>query len=315
MSAKRKGSPKKDSPKRVLRLPDLDHSKRTVLDSLGSPDSARAYAFAMNDFIAWYCSEPRLAFSKHVVLRYRIELESRRLSASTVNLRLAAVRRLAFEAADSGLLSPELAAGIQRVKGAKKLGVRLGNWLTVDQCRSLLRAPDAQTLKGRRDRAILAILLGCGLRRAEVAKLQLRDIQQREEHWALVDLMGKGRHVRTVPVPDWVKAAVDEWTQAAGVGDGRVFRCVSRKGSIWGNGITEKVIWHIVRASAKRAGIQQLAPHDCRRSCARLCHAAGGELEQIQFLLGHVSVETTERYLGCKQRLRQAVNDKIGLEP
>jgi site-specific recombinase XerD len=169
-------------------------------------------------------------------------------------------------------------------------------------------------LKGRRDRAILAILLGCGLRRAEVAKLQVRDIQQREEHWALVDLMGKGRHVRTVPVPDWVKAAVDEWTQAAGVGDGRVFRCVSRKGSIWGNGITEKVIWHIVRASAKRAGIQQLAPHDCRRSCARLCHAAGGELEQIQFLLGHVSVETTERYLGCKQRLRQAVNDKIGLE-
>ena len=93
MPAKRKGSPKKGSPKSVLRLPDLDHSKRTVLDSLGSPDSARAYAFAMNDFIAWYCSEPRLAFSKHVVLRYRIELESRRLSASTINLRLAAVRR------------------------------------------------------------------------------------------------------------------------------------------------------------------------------------------------------------------------------
>jgi len=304
-----------ENPKRVLRLTDLDHSKRTVLDSLGSPDSARAYAFAMNDFIAWYCSEPRLAFSKHVVLRYRIELESRRLSASTINLRLAAVRRLAFEAADSGLLSPELAAGIQRVKGAKKLGVRLGNWLTVDQCRSLLRTPDQQTLKGRRDRAILAILLGCGLRRAEVARLQLRDIQQREEHWALVDLMGKGRHIRTVPVPEWVKAAVDEWTKAAGVGDGRVFRCVSRKGSVWGNGITEKVIWHIVKACAKSAGIQQLAPHDCRRSCARLCHAAGGELEQIQFLLGHVSVETTERYLGCKQRLRQAVNDKIGLEP
>jgi site-specific recombinase XerD len=314
MATKPNGKQKK-TPKRVLRLTDLDHSRRIVLDSLGSPDSARAYAFAMNDFIAWYCSEPRLAFSKHVVLRYRIELESRHLSASTINLRLAAVRRLAFEAADSGLVSPELAAGIQRVKGAKKLGVRLGNWLTVDQCRSLLQAPDGQTLKGRRDRAILAILLGCGLRRAEVAKLQVRDVQQREDHWALVDLMGKGRHIRTVPVPDWVKAALDVWTTAAGVRDGRVFRCVSRKGSVWGNGITEKVIWHIVKACANRAGIQQLAPHDCRRSCARLCHAAGGELEQIQFLLGHVSVETTERYLGCKQRLRQAVNDKIGLEP
>ena len=158
------------------------------------------------------------------------------------------------------------------------------------------------------------MLLGCGLCRAEVAKLQVRDLQQREEHWAVVDLIGKGRHIRTVPVPDWVKATLDEWTQAAAIRDGRLFRCVNRSGAIWGDGITEKVVWHIVKDSAKRAGIQQLAPHDCRRTCARLCHAAGGELEQIQFLLGHVSVETTERYLGCKQRLRHAVNDKIGLE-
>jgi hypothetical protein len=105
-----------------------------------------------------------------------------------------------------------------------------------------LRAPDELTLKGGRDRAILAILLGCGLRRAEVAKLQLRGIQQPEEHWALVDLMGNGRHVRTVPVPDWVKAAVDEWTQAAGVWDGRLFRCWAARARFWRNGITEKVI-------------------------------------------------------------------------
>jgi site-specific recombinase XerD len=175
-------------------------------------------------------------------------------------------------------------------------------------------AADEQTLKGKRDRAVLAILLGCGLRRAEVAKLQVRDIQQREEHWAVVDLIGKGRHIRTVPVPDWVKATLDEWTQAAAIEEGWLFRCVNRSGAIWGDGITEKVVWDIVKDSPKRAGIQQLAPHDCRRSCARLCHAAGGELEQIQFLLGHVSVETTERYLGCKQRLRHGVNDKIGLE-
>ena len=140
---------RKTAPKRVLRLPDLDLAKRTVLSSLGSPDSSRAYAHAIDDFIAWYCSEPRLAFGKHVVLRYRIELESRLLAPATINVRLAAVRRLAYEAADSGLLSPELAAGIQSVKGAKKLGVRLGNWLTVDECRRLLRAPDEHALKGR----------------------------------------------------------------------------------------------------------------------------------------------------------------------
>jgi site-specific recombinase XerD len=253
------------APKRILRLPDLDHVKRTVLNSLGSPDSNRAYGFAIDDFIAWYCSEPRLAFSKHVVLRYRLDLEARHLAPATVNLRLAAVRRLAYEAADCGLLSPELAAGIQRVKGAKKVGVRLGNWLTVEQSRRLLQAPDVQSARGKRDRAILALLLGCGLRRAEVAKLQVCDFQRREEHWAIVDLIGKGRHIRTVPVPDWVKAALDDWAGPAAIIEGRLFRCVSRTGSVWGRGITEKVVWHIVKKYAASAGIHQLAPHDCPR--------------------------------------------------
>ena len=277
---------RKSHPRRVLRLPDLDHAKRSVVNSLGSPDSVRAYIFAIDDFIAWYCSEPRLAFSKHVVLRYRLDLESRSLSASSINLRLAAVRRLAFEAADTGLLSPELAAGIQRVKGAKKVGMRLGNWLTAEQCKALLHAADTGSLRGRRDKAVLAILLGCGLRRAEVAKLQLRDLQQRDAHWAVVDLIGKGRHIRTIPVPDWVKSTLDEWTSAASISEGQLFRCVNRNGKTWGAGITEKVIWHIVKEYAKKAGIQQLAPHDCRRTCARLCHAAGGELEQIQLPSG-----------------------------
>jgi integrase len=287
---------KRRTAKRVLRLPDLDFAKRSVLNTLGSPASKRAYEFGIDDFVAWYCSEPRLAFSKTVVLRYRIELESRHLAPATINLRLAAVRRLAYEAADTGLLSPELAAGIQRVKGAKRIGVRLGNWLTAEQSRALLRAPDTQRLKGRRDRAMLALLLGCGLRRGEVAHLTIDHLQHREDHWVIADLVGKASHIRTVPVPDWVKSAVDEWVTSAAITNGRLFRCVSRKESVWGAGITEKVIWHVVKTAAAAAGIARLAPHDCRRTCARLCHAAGGELEQIQFLLGHVSVETTERY-------------------
>jgi len=79
--------------------------------------------------------------------------------------------------------------------------------------------------------------------------------------------------------------------------------------------MTVKAVCHIVIESAKSIGVAKLAPHDLRRTCARLCHAFGGELEQIQFLLGHVSVQTTERYLGCKQRIRSAVNDRIGIEP
>ena len=115
--------------------------------------------------------------------------------------------------------------------------------------------------------------------------------------------------------PSQVKAAVDAWTTAAGISEGRVFRAINKAGRIWGDGMSPKVLWDVVRVAAARAGIDKLAPHDLRRTCARLCHLAGGELEQIQFLLGHVSVQTTERYLGCKQKLRCAVNDRLGIEP
>ena len=162
---------------------------------------------------------------------------------------------------------------------------------------------------------MLAVLIGCGLRRGELLALTLESIQQREEHWVIADLVGKGGHVRTVPIPLWVKTAVDAWTTAATITEGPVFRAINKAGRIWGNGMSPKVLWDVVRAAAAHASIEKLAPHDLRRTCARLCHLAGGELEQIQFLLGHVSVQTTERYLGCKQKLRFAVNDRLGIEP
>jgi integrase len=161
----------------------------------------------------------------------------------------------------------------------------------------------------------LSILLGCGLRRGELIELTWDHLQRREDHWAIVDLVGKAGHIRTVPMPDWVKGTIDDWLNAADIRYGKLFRCVCRKGTVWGTEITEKVVWHVVKEYAKRLGVSKLAPHDLRRSCARLCHTAGGELEQIQFLLGHVSVPTREKYLGCKQRLREAVNDRIGIEP
>ena len=306
---------KRTTTKSVLRLPDLEHAKTAVLNSLTSPDAQRGYRHAIDEFVDWYCSEPRLALNRTVLLRYRSHLESRQLAPGTINLRLGAVRRLAYEAADCGLLSADLAAGIRRVKGVKKIGVRLGNWLTAEQGHALWHAPDHQRLKGKRDRALLALLLACGLRRHEAVALRLEDLQQREKHWAIVDMVGKGGHIRTVPVPDWVRNELNEWLIAAAIDRGRLFRRVNKVGRAWGEGITERAVWHIVKESAKTVGIARLAPHDLRRTCARLCHASGGELEQIQFLLGHVSVQTTERYLGCKQRIRAAVNDRIGIEP
>jgi len=162
---------------------------------------------------------------------------------------------------------------------------------------------------------MLAVLMGCGLRRRELIDLTVDHLQRREEHWAIVDLVGKGGHIRTVPMPDWVKQTIDDWLTVAQLAQGKIFRCVCRTGVVWGTKITEKVVWYVVKQYAEKLGIAKLAPHDLRRSCARFCHDSGGELEQIQFLLGHVSVQTTEKYLGCKQRFRHAVNDRLGIGP
>ena len=301
--------------KRVLRLTDLEHARTAVLNGLSSSESQRGYRHAIDEFVDWYCSEPRLAFNRIVVLRYRSHLESRRLAPGTINLRLGAVRRLAYEAADCGLLSSDLAAGIRRVKGLKKNGVRMGNWLTAEQAGSLWQSPDTARMKGKRDRALLALLLTSGLRRHEAANLRVEDLQQREEHWAIVDLVGKAGHIRTVPIPDWVYMELVAWLSSASLNRGKVFRRISRMGRVLGDGISEKAIWHVVRSSALKVGIAALAPHDLRRTCARLCRSAGGELDQIQLLLGHVSIQTTEQYLGSRQRIRSAVNDRIGIEP
>ncbi len=195
---------KKKMPKRVLAFPDLEHATSAVLSSLTSRSGQRTYDHAIREFVAWYCSEPRLAFNRTVVLRYRIHLEQRQY-------------------APAGLLSPELAAGIRRVKGVRRLGVRLGNWLTAEQGRRLLEHSEPATPRQLRDHAMLAILIGCGLRRGELLALRLESIQQREEHWVVADLVGKGGHVRTVPIPEWVKSAINAWTAAATITEGPSF--------------------------------------------------------------------------------------------
>jgi site-specific recombinase XerD len=295
----------------TLTIAELEQSKAAVLNTLASAHSQQCYKYAIERFIAWYCNEPRLAFNRSVVLRYRSFLENLSLSAATINLHLSAIRRLADESAESGWLSPELVTGIRRVKGVKRLGRKIGNWLTGTQAQELLNAVSQNTLRGRRAGAMLGLLLGCGLRCPEVVGLRLDQLQLRESHWAIVDLEGKGGRIRTVPAPNWCKGLVDVWLRHSDVNEGKVFRRVLKNGARQDAGVTANVVWYAVKRCAKQAGIGNLAPHDLRRSCARLCHGCGGELEQIQFLLGHASVQTTEWYIGCKQKLKEAVNDRF----
>ena len=297
----------------VEKLAEWEKLKTLVLDSVSSPITKRVYNMALNEFLAWFQQAPRPGFTKATVSAWRVSLEARGLGSSSIIIRMSAIRKLAAEAADNGLLAPELAAGISRVKSAKSVGIRVGNWLSARQAQALLNAPDITTLKGLRDRAILAVLLGCGLRRSEAANLTFTHLQQRDGRWCIVDLVGKHRRVRTVPMPAWVKVAIDAWTSAAAVTDGRIFRSVNRADAAQGEALSEKVVWQLLKPYAEVAGVPGIAPHDMRRTCAKLCRAGGGELEQIQMLLGHASVQTTERYLGTKQDLVHAPNDAIKL--
>jgi site-specific recombinase XerD len=244
------------------RAADWRRLKALVLDSVSSPITKRVYNLGLDEFFAWYGREARPGFTKATVSAWRVALESRGLGSVSINVRITAVRKLAVEAADNGLLAPELAAGITRAKGAKSIGVRVGNWLSVQQAQRLLNAPDVSTNKGLRDRAMLAILLGCGLRRSEVAALTLKHIQQRDNRWCIVDLVGKHGRVRTIPMPTWVKVAIDTWPGPAGITEGPVLRRVNRGDQAHPDGMSEKVVWQLLQGYAATAGVPGIAPHD-----------------------------------------------------
>lgn len=335
-----------------------------VLDSLSSPASKRAYAKALRDFLAWFDTFPHPeGFSRACVQSYRAFLLEAGLSSGTINLRLSAIRRLAQEAQDNEIMPSGQAQGIVKIKGVKQHGTRTGNWLNAEQAEKLLNMPSGETLRGRRDRAILAVLLGCGLRREEAAALTMGHLQQREGRWVIVDLVGKGNRTRTVPMPSWCKAAIDLWIEGGdanctasnagetmtptGVSNPRASEAApvaSRAGAAFRsdtpvftrldvepaasryptnrNGpspdlpqhMTPQAIFDVVVKYARKAGLPAVAPHDLRRTFAKLAHKGRAQLEQIQLSLGHASITTTERYLGVRQDLTDAPCDRLGIK-
>jgi integrase len=278
-----------------------------VLDSVPSPNSRRNYAKALDDLFALAGVRP---LTRELLMEYRASIEV--LAASTINVRLSAIRKMVSEARKNGMLSAEEAAHLTEIPNIRQKGTRLGNWLTKEQAKELLAVPDRSTLKGKRDYVILALLVGCALRRQELASLDVGTIQQREGRWVLADLEGKGRRIRTVAVPVWVKQGINAWMTAAGIEEGPLLRSIAKGGKM-GESLSDWAVWSVVEQSAKQIGIERFGAHDLRRTCAKLCRKSGGDLEQIKFLLGHSSIQTTERYLGSEQEIAIAVNDNLGL--
>ena len=286
--------------------------REMVLQSVPSHHSKRNYAKALNEISA-LCANRSQGLSRPLLMEYRASMIEKGLSPSTINVRLAAVRKLIGEARRNGILDAEEASQMSDVPNIRLQGQRMGNWLTRDQAKDLLLVPDRSTLKGKRDYCILALLVGCALRRRELANLEIEEIQLREGRWVIADLSGKGGRVRTVAVPVWVKQAINAWMTAAAIEEGKLLRSVTKAGKLKRDHLNDGAIWSVVESSAKEIGILHFGAHDLRRTCAKLCRRNGGDLEQIKFLLGHSSIQTTERYLGSEQDIAVAVNDNLGL--
>jgi integrase len=309
-----------------------------VTQSVDSPHSKRAYSRALIDFLDWYEENERPGLSKATVNAYREQLLSAGKSRASINQALTAIRKLAAEAADNNLVPPALAYGVERVKGVRQPGVRAGNWLTAEQAQQLVNTPvyrwqrgEIPALKGIRDQAILAVMVGTGLRRAEVAALAWEQIQQRDGRWVIIDLVGKGNRVRSVGLPPWVKVALDRWAEGSGVHSGRLFRALNKDGRLAGRvktkggrrsdgNLTPQAIYnvvaeHVVAAGyTNRKGEPALAAHDLRRTAAALALKGGADLRQIQQMLGHASITTTERYLEPLRSLQVTAGDFIQIE-
>lgn len=320
---------------------------------LPSPHTRRIYSARIRAFAA---NGGQLR--RESIGAYLDQLIAEGSSASTINLTLAAIKRLAEEANARNLLSQTDWQAIRSMHRQKVRGVRAGNWLTLQGLRALVRAPDRATVQGKRDAAVIALLAGGGLRRSEAAEVVWGQYQEREGRMCLVDLIGKGRRVRTVPIPDWAKRDLDEWqvhcksgaghqtanvqrcdgvdngrrlSSTAGIGaeDGSVVcpventpddgsgvqllsnvrgseqRIRAHDGRILG-GLSESGVWWVIKTYSEKLNIH-IRPHDLRRTIAKLMRANGARIEQISLMLGHSSVQTTEKYLGSGQELGKGV--------
>ena len=288
-------------------LTGRDHTMALInstLAALTSPHTRVAYAKGIDDMFAFAERRP---VTPALLSEWR-DAMAKTLSSATVNARLTGARALFEEGRRLGVVGEAEAAALLRIKGMPFLGSRMGNWLTVAQSQALLSVPNRKNLRGCRNYCILAVLLGTALRVSELAQLDVETIQQRDGRWVLADLFGKHGRVRTVAIPGWVMQSIKAWRAMAKIESGRLIRRLTLDPA----GLTGRAIQRIVSRAGEKIRVENLGPHDLRRTCARLMRAQGVPIEQIKIILGHASIQTTERYLGSIQDLRDAGNDHLG---
>lgn len=290
-------------------------------------ETRRAYKREIKTFLQWLFANS-LTFSFESVEAYKEKMMRENRGESGINQALTAIRKLIRKLPKYGLIDKTQADIICSVESIKIWGKKTHNWLTIQEAEKLLAAPKeskrANSLLAYRDRAILALLVGCGLRRAEVQSITVEHIQQREGRWVIVDIVGKRNKARTVPMANWCKALIDQWLDKARIKEGQIIRQCSWKRWIddglqfeafqVGDSLSTTSIYNAVARYSMACLGRMIAPHDLRRSFAKLARNGGAELEQIMNSLGHDSLSTTQAYLGTEIDYQNAPSDRLGLK-
>lgn len=285
-----------------------------VLDSVTSENTRRVYTKALEDFARWFELADLRHFNRAAVQSYIRHCQQQEdKSESTINQTITVLRRLAAELHANGIIDAGTEIGIKSIPALPRRGTKTGNWLEFDDAKLLVSAPDRSTLKGMRDRVLIGLLVQCGLRREEAAGLLIDQIKIRSGRKVIADLVGKGRRVRTVPVPQALAECIDEWKKAANIREGRLLRAVNKADRVEGDGMSATAIYQQVQKYARQLGLT-IAPHDLRRTFGKIAYEKDGRLDQIQKTLGHSSIKTTEIYLGLTQDLSNAPCDNLGLD-
>ncbi len=267
-----------------------------LFNEIENPVTKALYSKAVLDFLSWLTTHEDSSLSALSVTAYRDRLTSLRFSPSTINQRLSAIRRFAAEAVKDGLLSVSSAAEILRVSGKPVLTTSKPRRLTHSAAMEILDIVPGNTVKGLRDKALLAVLIGCGPRRCESTLLRVDSVQFHADDLATLKLMDRHGGHRMIPVPNWVVPHIRSWLDRSGVVAGPLFCALNRHGQLSGSPLSAQAILDIVRDYGEVIGIR-VSPHDLRRTCAKHYEKSGREIEQIQLFLGHSNIKVTHRFL------------------
>ena len=284
----------------------------SVLAQVGNPSTRAMYRKALADFLAWWHRQGEKRFDDALILGHVHALLESGYAAATINQRLVAIRKLAGAAVALGLLNGSVIAGIGKASGGRRTRPKKKPALRQSEAEALINSPSVLTTKGVRDRALLAVLIGCGLRRAELVNLLTENVDERSGRWFLIGVSDSRGHSRDVLLPAWATEAVTDWIKRARLKSGPLFRAIDRRGIVADRGITVQSVLWLVAGYGREVDLD-VTPEDLRRTCASLCRQAGGELEQIQLMLGHASIQTTERLLHESPRPIQAPNTRLRL--